>query len=385
MSISFPVLTIVSEARNAHGLRLQDPDRYNTYCAKRILSLKKALKCISRSKKTPPKPVTEDLVASDARYLLDWERVKCRYLEIVLFLAERSWSQSASLKTDELYQKKKHHIARRLNRAVRHAEQLVTLLESQSISSDVTSRLEARAYKATLAGQSAFERKRWETALKEYSIAKVILEALFLKADESIRSVYKEASAAVDPGLRYCGYQLQLAAHSDIIALARTHLPQDPTLNDLLKELAPEVLEPRRNSTAAAGITSIQWRSRTANLEHPEIVVSLLKVQDSQTAYTERMAAFDLSVTERAAAMDDILNAWAEAEDAVRRIIDEGAAMNQDKEQKLQIILTYVSFHFIPTRVRRDMLLVKDLGKKRGVKMTILKDLVRLHDSIIQA
>lgn len=68
MSVSFPVLRLVSEARNTHGLRLQDPNRYNTYCGKRILSLKKALKFISKSKKTPPKPVTADLVANDSRY-----------------------------------------------------------------------------------------------------------------------------------------------------------------------------------------------------------------------------------------------------------------------------------------------------------------------------
>lgn len=302
----------------------------------------------------------------------------------MLFLAERAWSQSASLKTDDLYQKRKHHIARRLNKAVRYAEHLTALLEAENISSDTPSRLESRAYKSTLAGQSAFERKQWAVALKEYSIAKVILEALLSKADESNRSVYKEASVAVDPGLRYCGYQLQFAAHSDIVTLARNHLPEDPTLTGLLKEFAPEILEPRRNSTAAAGITSIQWRSRTATLEHPETVVSLLKVQDTQAAFEERVATFDLSATERAAALDDVLNAWAEAEDSVKRVIDEGVATTQDKEQKLQIILTYVSFHFIATRVQRDTLLIRDLEKKRGVKLTVLKDLVRLHDSVIQ-
>ena len=301
-----------------------------------------------------------------------------------MFLAERAWSQSASLKSDDLYQKKKHHIARRLNKAVHHAEQLSTLLESENISSDIGTRLEARVYKANLAGQSAFERKRWQTALKEYSIAKIISEALLSKADESARSIYKEASSAVDPGLRYCGYQLQLPAHGDTVTLARTHLSQDPTLTALLKEFAPEILETPRGSTAVTGITSIQWRSRTATLEHPEIVVSLLKVQDSQTAFDERTATFDLSVTERAAAMDDILNAWAEAEDSVRRVIDEGVNTSQDKEQKLQIVLTYVGFHFIATRVQRDVLLIKDLERKRGVKMTVLKDLVKLHDSVIQ-
>ena len=197
--------------------------------------------------------------------------------------------------------------------------------------------------------------------------------------------MYKEASATVDPSLRYCGYQLQIGSQGDILSLARTHIPKDSTLIKLLEEINPAALQSRQDSTARAGITSIQWRSRTAPLEYPEIVVSLLKVQDTQTGFHERVASFDLSATEKASAMDEILNAWAETEDTVRRIIDEsGVAARQDKEQSLQIILTYVSFHFIATRVQRDILLVKDLEKRRGVKMTVLKDVVRLHDSIIQ-
>jgi hypothetical protein len=152
----------------------------------------------------------------------------------------------------------------------------------------------------------------------------------------------------------------------------------------LLKEVNPAVLEPGQDGSARAGITSIQWRSRTAKLEYPEIVVSLLKVQDTQSAFDQRIGAFDLSVTEKAAAMDDILNAWAETEASVRKIIDEGVSKSQEKEQTLQIILTYVNFHFIATRVQRDVLLVKGSEKRRGVQLALLKDLVRLHDSIIQ-
>ena len=221
-------------------------------------------------------------------------------------------------------------------------------------------------------------------ALREYSTAKVILDVLLSKADESSRSVYKEFMATIDPALRYCGYQLQTGSQDDILTLARTHIPREPALVSLLEDINPTALQARRDSSARAGITSIQWRSRTAPLEHPEIVVSLLRVQDTQTAFDERIATFDLSVTDKASAMDEILNAWAEAQDSVRRIIDEGLATRQDKEQNLQVILTYVGFHFITTRVRRDVLLVKNLEKKKGVKMTVLKDLVRLHDSIIQ-
>jgi len=271
-----------------------------------------------------------------------------------------------------------------LTKAIHHAEHLSSLLESGSIQADTQTRLESRVYKSIFAGQLAFERKQWEIALREYSIAKVILDVLLSKADEASRSLYHDFTPTVDPALRYCGYQLQIGSHTDIVSLARVQIPEDSPLTTLLKEINPSALETKRDNTARAGITSIQWRSRTATLEYPEIVVSLLKVQDTQAAFDERVAAFDLSASERANAMDEILNAWAEAEDSVRRIIDEGVPGQRDKEQNLQIILTYVSFHLIGTRIQRDILLVKDLEKKRGVKLSVLKDLVRLHDSIIQ-
>lgn len=67
MSAPTPILKAISEARNAHGLRLQDPVRYNAYCSKRILSLKRALKFVHKTKKTAPKRVTPDLVMQDSR------------------------------------------------------------------------------------------------------------------------------------------------------------------------------------------------------------------------------------------------------------------------------------------------------------------------------
>lgn len=67
-ALNLAVLKTVIEARNAHGLRLQDPARYNVYCAKRILSVKKSLKFVQKSKKAPPKPVTAELVAQDTRF-----------------------------------------------------------------------------------------------------------------------------------------------------------------------------------------------------------------------------------------------------------------------------------------------------------------------------
>ena len=299
-----------------------------------------------------------------------------------MFSAERAWSQSASLKSDDAHPPKRHHVARRLTKAQRLAELLSSLVES--CNADSQTRLQARAYKASIAGQAAFEKKQWQNALREYCVVKVILDVLVSKADESTQSVYKEGISGVDPSLRYSAYQSQVGSTGDMLSFAYNYVSKDTSLMDLLNDINPAIVEERQKGPTRAGITSIQWRSRTASLDFPEIAVSLLKVQDAQAAFTERTSTFDLAPHEKASAMDDVLNAWAEAEESVAKIIEEGAGRSQDKEQNLQIIRTYVGFHTISARVQRDLLLIKDLEKRQGNQITILKDLVRLHDSIIR-
>ena len=301
----------------------------------------------------------------------------------MLFSAERAWSQSTSLKSAvNMHSQKKRHIARRLKKAIGYAELLSQLLESELVNADTQSQLEAKAYVATLSGQSAFERKQWDIALHQYGIAKSILDVFISQSNDTNRAIYKEAGTSVDPGLRYCAYQLGL--QDDIVTIAHNRIASDTNLINQLKELKPGFLHDRQ--TTNLGVKSIQWRSRTASLEHPEIIVSLSQVQETQAAYDERLSRFPLSASEKADAMDDVLNAWAEAQNAVRKLLDEAVGtLVQDKEQNLQVILTYVSFHCIAARVRRDVLLIK--SEKRGKHLNtipVLKDLVRLHDSIIQ-
>jgi hypothetical protein len=306
-----------------------------------------------------------------------------------LFLAERAWSQSSSLRKsdDDAHGKRRHHTHRRLSKAVHFAEQLSSLLESEDIQAEEITLLEARAYTTALVGQYSFESKRWDVALRNYSISKVILETLLSKAHDSALGIYKEFSGIIDPGLRYCAYQLQLANHSDIFALAIAHLPRDESLLSNLKSINPSILDTKTTtSVTAGGINSVQWRRHTAQIIHPEIAVQLAKLRDVQFMFSDRVSTFPLSATETASSMDDLLNAWAETQDAVKKVMEESVGMSQEKEQGLQIILTYVSFHGICERVRRDLLLVKELEQRRAGqrKMAVLKDLVRLHDSIIQ-
>jgi RNA-binding signal recognition particle 68 len=303
----------------------------------------------------------------------------------VLFLAERAWSQSSTLKNahEDATGKRKHHTHRRLNKAVHYAEQLSSLLQTEGVHVDTVSLLEARAYAASLGGQYAFESKRWEVAVRYYSISKVVLETLLSKADETTRLIYREYSALIDPGLRYCAYQLHLPNPADILALAITHLPRDEVLLANITAVNSTILETTVDKGPSKDITSIQWRRRTALITNPEIAVQLAKLREVQAAFTARVATSPASAT--ANLMDEVLNAWAETEDTVKKVMEENVGMSQDKEQSLQVVLTYVSYQVICERVKRDLLLVKELERRKvGGEMAVLKDLVRLHDSVIQ-
>jgi RNA-binding signal recognition particle 68 len=79
--LKFEPLKIITESRNAHGLRLQDPAAYHQYCARRVLHTKKQLKFVQRTKKLAPKVVTADLVANDPRLFVPLYALELTYVD----------------------------------------------------------------------------------------------------------------------------------------------------------------------------------------------------------------------------------------------------------------------------------------------------------------
>lgn len=76
-------------------------------------------------------------------------RLPCRYLLLILMDAERAWSYAMQLKQEANTEpRKRFHLLSRLRKAVKHAEELERLCESNRV--DAKTKLEAQVTSDTL-------------------------------------------------------------------------------------------------------------------------------------------------------------------------------------------------------------------------------------------
>ncbi|KAL7673584.1 hypothetical protein ACOME3_008438 [Neoechinorhynchus agilis] len=136
----------VIEARQAHGLRHDDFQRYRKYCSRRLRNLRQNLKMtnIHTNKKfSKPELEAERPSTSSIKVLL-----------IFLMEAERAWSFAMQLKQElqspNASSRLKHRSNRRLKKAVENAENLEKI--SNSLKCTVKTKLECQAYHSWIHG-----------------------------------------------------------------------------------------------------------------------------------------------------------------------------------------------------------------------------------------
>ncbi|XP_021536519.1 signal recognition particle subunit SRP68 isoform X4 [Neomonachus schauinslandi] len=195
-SLSLEILQIIKESQQQHGLRHGDFQRYRGYCSRRQRRLRKTLnfKMGNRHKFTGKK-ITEDLL-TDNRYLL-----------LVLMDAERAWSYAMQLKQEANTEpRKRFHLLSRLRKAVKHAEELERLCESNRV--DAKTKLEAQAYTAYLSGMLRFEHQEWKAAIEAFNKCKTIYEKLASAFTEEQAVLYNQRVEEISPNIRYCAYNI---------------------------------------------------------------------------------------------------------------------------------------------------------------------------------
>lgn len=300
------------------------------------------------------------------------------------------------------------HIITRFNKAHRYAKQLLTLLQDPTSGASQNTILEARAYADSLAGAIAFEKKQWEQALTYLCTARIIYLALegVLRGD-----VVKDTLAGnIDPSVRYSAYQLRLPRTQDIDTTSREFFPKDEeALVAAVKELDSEVLnEPNTQdaemgsggavvggtSAKPAAVRSITWRTRTAPVEDADVAIALGSVvaaEKNLESYLDEHKGD--SGKARADKFDDILAAWQDSADVVKKTIDDalndGANAGDERIQALQIINTYVNYNLISWRIRRNSTMASGVWDDKKAKdgagsVAGLKEEVALWDAILQ-
>ncbi|XP_023585188.1 signal recognition particle subunit SRP68 [Trichechus manatus latirostris] len=270
-SLSLEILQIIKESQQQHGLRHGDFQRYRGYCSRRQRRLRKTLnfKMGNRHKFTGKK-VTEDLL-TDNRYLL-----------LILMDAERAWSYAMQLKQEANTEpRKRFHLLSRLRKAVKHAEELERLCESNRV--DAKTKLEAQAYTAYLAGMLRFEHQEWKAAIEAFNKCKTIYEKLASAFTEEQAVLYSQRVEEISPNIRYCAYNI--GDQSAINELMQMRLRSGGTEGLLAEKL--EALISQTRAKQAATMSEVLWRGRTVPVKIDKVRIFLLGLADNEEAITQ--------------------------------------------------------------------------------------------------
>ena len=320
----------------------------------------------------------------------------------------------------------KQHIGSRLRKASAYASHLVSLLKDQAVSKAASEDiLEARAYYVSLLGSLNFEKRHWEAALGGFSESRLVYSSLAKSTSTKQRDIFQDLlTTTIDPSIRYAAYQLKVPRTTSIETITiRSVAQNDQEYIQSISEINPEALQDpttakrKGQSGHATNVPkTIQWRSRTVNLEDSATAQALAEVVAAEGRLSSFFSAkSDADAQAKAAAYDDILLPSQEAADATKTAIDElsteGIPQSDRRMQSLQVTRTAVNYALVGWRVGRNRVLCGNLdgavlqseelqrsqqsskkakspGDRRvttGKKLTTLKERVALYDSTLQS
>uniref|UniRef100_A0A669PVI3 Signal recognition particle subunit SRP68 n=1 Tax=Phasianus colchicus TaxID=9054 RepID=A0A669PVI3_PHACC len=373
------ILQIVKESQQQHGLRHGDFQRYRGYCSRRLRRLRKTLnfKMGNRHKFTGKK-VTEEIL-SDNRYLL-----------LILMDAERAWSYAMQLKQEANTEpRKRFHLLSRLRKAVKHAEELERLCESNRV--DAKTKLEAQAYMAYLTGMLRFEHQEWKAAMEAFNKCKTIYEKLANAFTEEQAVLYNQRVEEISPNIRYCAYNI--GDQSAMNELMQMRLRSGGTEGLLAEKL--EALITQTRAKQAATMSEVEWRGRTVPVKIDKVRIFLLGLADNEAAIVQ---AENEETRERL--FESLLSECRDAIQAVREDLkpdqkqrEHSLESDSGKVSNIQYLHSYLTYIKLSTAIKRNESMAKSLQKallqqqrseEDGKRTPRPQDLIRLYDIILQ-
>ena len=321
---------------------------------------------------------------------------------------------------DDATSRNKHHVAKRLVKAASLAKQLVKLAQND----DIRPRLSASqttqvyAYSLVMTGTAAFERGKHEEGLKVLSVAHEVLAKLASTAGSATEeALANEMLDEVEPMLRFCAYRLGKDTSTGVSTIAgqvaKTEISSLVPSWDELRQRLDEAGQTSKKETV-----DIVWRGQEIPIRNAELVTAAAKVQsvldslrtdEAASSYSKgsavaegkkpatskkeilgsrRMGTFDkallvLSEAEATAAQlveDNKVCSFArgERQESARALTDAfclqiamskgNTARFEASSRALVSFHTYVQYHLLSVRAKRDLLLVASTAAKLAAR-----------------
>lgn len=375
---SVNVLQLIKTAQSQHGLRHSDYTRYRRYCSARLRRLYKSLKFMHGRGKYTRRAITESTVTD------------VRFLHIVLYMAERAWSNAMEKKQvpDGPNSRQRLYLIGRLKKAVKWADHFAHLCAAKG---DSRTSLEAAAYASFMRGSLLVEwEKNWETALLNFKSARAVYDELGKYGDVENQVLCRQSVDEMEPNIRYCLYKMGKSdiQSSELLDLSTQEGPAADLLRDKLEDI---MIEARTQQTTS--MTDFHWLGRSFPIKNAKTRVSVLKAQAlEKDLYSP--AASSLTTEKQLAVFDKIFSAY---HDARRYVRDDlvTAGNTEDVKDDLAGLDKAIGCVLVQRTIERNQLLVSIAKSKlrrqhegvhedKNEKITKPEELVRLFDIIVQ-
>lgn len=303
--------------------------------------------------------------------------------------AERAWSYAMQLKQEANTEpRKRFHLLSRLRKAVKHAEELERLCESNRV--DAKTKLEAQAYTAYLSGMLRFEHQEWKAAIEAFNKCKTIYEKLASAFTEEQAVLYNQRVEEISPNIRYCAYNI--GDQSAINELMQMRLRSGGTEGLLAEKL--EALITQTRAKQAATMSEVEWRGRAVPVKVDRVRIFLLGLADNEAAIAQ---AESEETKERL--FESMLSECRDAIQAVREELkpdqkqrDYPLDGESGKVSNLQYLHSYLTYIKLSTAIKRNENMARGLQKALlqqqpeddGKRSPRPQDLIRLYDIILQ-
>lgn len=378
-----PLQDTVGKRLGAYLTTPQDFRKHRQRLAREILHLRRELNIVTKDTKNyQEKEQTSSIDA--AKY-----EVNAKYGQVLLLLAERSAVHALEIKSMlELKGQKipgfRKLMLGKLKLAVNKGKQLATVVAGEA---DSLKKIELFVFCALVHGQYALNKKQWSETRYAFAIARVALEFLAANVlqDQGSSSLGKSTieeilDSLVDPALALAHLQDFSGgkATADLRTVARKHCRDNtvPYLADgveLVASLDSTFVEEIAEEHVAK---TVEWRSHEATIYNDELALKLSQLsREDWKLYTD------------ANDYDGLYSRWSVLVDIHQADVDKN--VDEDDMQKTQdnaVLLTYLKYHMLFVKVKRDLLLIQQLHAHKAAStakaLISHKDVLRLYASV---
>lgn len=389
-----PLAITVGARVNAYLTSTNDYHKYRQKLNKTLLKLRHDLDIVTRDTKNYKSKERISKISND-EYNKD-----NRFGLLLLLTAERDLVHSLEIKSlleisNEKTASYKNLMISKLKKSVNGVKKLLEVVNNES---DDFKMIELYTYQTLNEGSLALNKRKWETALNCFSIAKCALDFLYnyedenkMKIDDDTQQDQQEfnktvinelITTIVDPSLNLSTSQLDINFNSsDLKTISRKYchektLPYLQKLVQLVEKYDSSYVS--EISSSIQLITSIKWRNHEASLYNDEIAFKIMSLTSAETNKSTDINQFDQLISE-----------WTQTLDLHNGDLEKN--QDEDDMEKVQdraVLLTFINYNLLFTKIRRDSLLVEqllnefDLTSSKTKKLNINKDLTRLYSSI---